>query len=81
MGKYPIETGNIVLILLGIALTLGGPWIVYRAFLDIRTRLDKGETLTGKQWLSHGLNFLIAALFFFAGVLFVLNNLRGNPLH
>lgn len=80
MMKYPLETGNFVLILLGVVLILSGPYIVYRTFLDIRRKLDANGKVTLQQWASHGLNFLIAALFFFAGILFVLNNLRGNPL-
>lgn len=76
MGKYPIETGNIVLIILGIALVILGPYIAYRTVLDIRKRKDAKRS----QWWSHALNFVIAGLFLFAGTLFVINNLRGNPL-
>jgi hypothetical protein len=32
------------------------------------------------QLVSNFLNVIIAILFFMAGILFVVNNLRGNPL-
>jgi uncharacterized membrane protein YidH (DUF202 family) len=80
MGKYPLETGNYVLILLGLVLVGLGPYITYRTVVDIQRRRKNKETLQLKQWASHGLNLLIAVLFLFAGVLFVCNNLRGNPL-
>lgn len=80
MGKYPLETGNYLLILLGIVLTLLGPYITYRTVVDIQRRLKNRETLKLQQWGSHALNLLIALLFLFAGVLFIYNNLRGNPL-
>ncbi len=81
MGKYPIETGNIVLILLGIVLVASAPYITYRTLREIRLKQSLKEKIGLQQWGSHGLNFVIAGLFLFAGVLFVLNNLRGNPLH
>jgi uncharacterized membrane protein YidH (DUF202 family) len=81
MGKYPLETGNFVLILLGILLVCLGPYIVFRTVKDIRARQARKESIALQQWGSHALNFLIAALFLFAGTLFVINNLRGNPLH
>jgi uncharacterized membrane protein YidH (DUF202 family) len=81
MGKYPLETGNFVLILLGILLVCLGPYIVYRTLKDVRGRRERGETILLQQWGSHALNFIIAGLFLFAGTLFVFNNLRGNPLH
>lgn len=80
MGKYPLETGNFVLILAGVFLVLLGPYIVYRTVIDVRKRMRAGESIKPQTWASHALNFLIAALFLFAGVLFVINNLRGNPL-
>lgn len=80
MGKYPIETGNIVLILVGVCLVLLGPYIVYRTAIDVRRRRSAGESIKAQTWASHALNFVIAALFLFAGILFVVNNLRGNPL-
>lgn len=81
MGKYPLETGNYVLIVLGIVLAFLAPYIVYRTVVDVRTRKEKKEVIAMKQWGSHAINLLIAGLFFFAGVLFVINNVRGNPLH
>ncbi len=80
MGKYPLETGNFILILVGVFLVLLGPYIVYRTVTDVRRRKQAGEAIKAQTWASHALNFLIAALFLFAGVLFVVNNLRGNPL-
>ncbi len=80
MGKYPLETSNYLLILLGVVLTLLGPYITYRTVVDIQRRWKNKESLTLQQWGSHALNILIALLFFFAGLLFVYNNLQGNPL-
>jgi uncharacterized membrane protein YidH (DUF202 family) len=80
MGTHPLDTGNYVLILLGLVLIASGPYIAYRTLKDIRSRRALGDVLNLQQWLSHGLNFVIAFLFAFAGVLFIWNNLRGNPL-
>ena len=79
MSKYPIETGNIVLILVGVALVISGPLIVYKTVTGViaRRKADPKAKLHG---ISNGLNFVIAILFFIAGILFILNNLRGNPL-
>lgn len=79
MFAHPIQTGNVVLILVGLLLIASGPYIVYRTVQGIRLR-HLEEPDAPKQWFSNALNFLIAFLFFSAGVLFVLNNLRGNPL-
>ena len=75
----PIETGNIILIVMGALLVLSGPYIIYRTVKGIleRRRSDPKAKL---HFFSNGLNFLIAVLFFVAGILFILNNLRGNPL-
>ncbi len=77
--KGPIETGNIVLIIVGALLILSGPYIVYRTITGVmeRRRADPKASL---HVFSNGLNFLIAVLFFVAGILFIINNLRGNPL-
>ncbi len=79
MAQYPIETGNIVLILVGIALVISGPIIIYKTVTGViaRRKADPKAKLHG---FSNGLNFVIAILFFVAGILFILNNLRGNPL-
>ena len=79
MTKYPIETANIVLILVGVALLISGPLIIYKTIMGVvaRRRTDPAAKLHG---VSNGLNFLIAILFFIAGILFIVNNLRGNPL-
>ena len=75
----PIETGNIVLIGLGALLVLSGPYIIYRTVTGelARRRSDPSAKV---HVVSSGLNFLIAAIFFVAGILFIVNNLRGNPL-
>ncbi len=72
--------GNYLLILLGIVLALSGPYIVYRTWVDVQKKRQSKEGVTLQQWASHALNLVIAALFLFAGVLFVVNNLRGNEL-
>ena len=77
--KGPIETGNIILIIVGVLLVLSGPLIIYRTVKGVleRRRFDPQAKL---HVFSNGLNFLIAVLFFLAGILFIVNNLRGNPL-
>lgn len=77
--RYPLETGNFVLIGVGILLILSGPLISYRTvkgMIDARRANPEAEL----HGFSNGLNLIIAVLFFAAGILFVLNNLRGNPL-
>ena len=76
---YPIELGNIVLILVGVLLVLSGPLIVYKTIQGMRQR-KKADPNAEMHWFSNGLNFVIALLFFLAGLLFIFNNLRGNPL-
>lgn len=75
---HPIETANIVLIVVGVLLVLSGPYITYRTLIGMKQR--SAEPSTTYQHFSNGLNFVIAVLFFGAGILFVVNNLRGNPL-
>ena len=76
---HPIEIENIFLIIVGIGLIVSGPIIIYRTVTGVlkKRKLDPKASL---QVFSNGLNFLIAILFFVAGILFVLNNLRGNQL-
>lgn len=76
---HSIHTANIVLILIGIALVLSGPYILYKTIHGVvqRRREDPKASL---QVFSNFLNVIIAVLFFMAGILFVVNNLRGNPL-
>ncbi|MBM4303631.1 MAG: hypothetical protein FJ112_04830 [Deltaproteobacteria bacterium] len=73
-----IQTANVVLILLGVVLILSGPYILYRTVFGVvqRRREDPGASL---QPFSNFLNIVIGVLFFVAGILFVMNNLRGNP--
>lgn len=77
MGK--MEAGNILLIITGIALVLSGPYIGYRTVFGVVTR-RKQDPSAKLHVFSNGLNLVIAVLFFFAGLLFVWNNLKGNPL-
>lgn len=75
----PLETGNYVLIAVGFGLVVSGPYIIYRTIKSWnRSKADPSSKL--KKVLSDGLNFIIAIVFSLAGVLFILNNLRGNPL-
>ena len=77
--EYPITTGNVALIILGIILVLSGPYIIYRTvkgILDAR-KLDPNAPV---HFFSNGINLLIAVVFFVAGILFIRNNLAGNPL-
>lgn len=75
----PIETANIVLIIIGIVLILSGPYILYRTVQGVMER-RKADPAASLHIFSNGLNVIIAVLFFAAGILFVVNNLRGNPL-
>ena len=74
-----IEFGNIILILLGFVLLLSGPYIGYRTVAGVLER-RKADPTAKLYVFSNGINLLIAVLFFFAGILFIVNNLRGNPL-
>lgn len=80
MGSLgPIQLGNIVLIILGLLLVVSGPVITYRTVKGVLMR-KKEEPNADVQWFSNGLNLVIAILFFLAGILFIINNLKGNPL-
>ena len=77
---HPLETGNLVLIVVGFGLEAGGITIIYRTIrgmIEARRKDSKAPL----HWASNGLNLVIAIVFMIAGVLFVVNNLRGNPLH
>lgn len=76
---HAIELGNIVLILVGIALVISGPVIIYRTVQGVKKRRAE-DPKASLQIFSNGLNFIIAILFFVAGICFIVNNLRGNPL-
>ncbi len=76
---HPMETANYILILLGIALIISGPVITYKTIQGLKLA-RKEDPKASLHPFSNGLNFVIAFLFFVAGVLFVLNNLKGNPL-
>ena len=77
--QHSIETGNVVLILIGLILIVSGPIIVYRTTIDILRR-RKRDSKAKIHYFSTFINYLIAVLFLLAGILFVINNLKGNPL-
>lgn len=74
-----METANYVLILVGIALIISGPVITYKTIQAMK-KIRREDPKASVHPISNGLNFVIAVLFFIAGILFVLNNLKGNPL-
>ena len=76
---HPIETENIVLIGIGILLQVGGIVIIYRTIMGM-VRARKKDARAPLHLFSNALNLVIAVVFMVAGVLFVINNLRGNPL-
>ncbi len=77
--RYPIETPNVILIILGIALIISAPIILYFTISGVvkRRKIDPKAKL---HVISNGFNIIIAVLFLGAGILFIINNLRGNPL-
>ena len=77
--SYPSQFGNIVMMCLGVALVVSGPVIVYRTIKGIVEK-RKIDPKSDMHLISNGINLLIAVLFGIAGVLFIINNLRGNPL-
>lgn len=76
---HPIETGNIVLIMVGGLLQIGGVVIIYRTVMGM-VRARKKDPRAPLYVFSNAINIVIAVVFMIAGVLFVINNLRGNPL-
>lgn len=79
MFAHPIELPNILLILAGVALIVSGPVIVCRTLRGM-IAIRKADPTASVHWVSNGFNFVIAVVFFLAGILFVINNLHGNPL-
>jgi hypothetical protein len=77
--QYPIQFANIALALLGFILIWAGPYICYRTIIGVR-KARKADPKASLHVFNNGLNLLIGVCFFFAGILFVVNNLRGNPL-
>lgn len=78
---HSIELGNIVLILVGIALVIVAIVILYRTAKGLVRRKDTEQSKNVALYLaSELLNLVIGVVFLIAGVLFVLNNLRGNPI-
>ena len=73
-----LETGNYLLILGGLALIALGPYIVYRTVVGVRQK-RKEHPNESIHPISNGINILIGIVCLWAGILFVLNNLRGNP--
>jgi hypothetical protein len=76
---HPIQLGNWILIVFGVCMVAGGPYLIYRT-VATEIQLVKANPGTKPQWINSGINLIIGAALLFAGVLFVLNNLRGNPL-
>ncbi|MFM8315727.1 MAG: hypothetical protein ACKOA8_15715 [Deltaproteobacteria bacterium] len=76
---HSIQTANVVLIILGLVLIGSGPYIIFRTLDGVlqRRREDPSASL---HLFSNLLNVIIGVLFLVAGILFVVNNLRGNPL-
>ncbi len=74
-----METANYVLILVGIGLIISGPVITYKTIQGIK-KIRQEDPKASIHPISNGLNFVIALMFFIAGFLFVINNLKGNPL-
>jgi hypothetical protein len=79
MFQYPLEIANVLLILVGVVLFGSGPWIAWKTATGM-AQTRKNDPQASLHWGNNLVNFLIAFLFFVAGILFVLNNLRGNPL-
>lgn len=74
---HPIQLGNWLLIVLGIGMIVCGPWMVVSAIKsEIRSRALKAKS----DWFNTGFNLIVGPVLFLAGILFVINNLRGNPL-
>lgn len=78
--KGPLEWGNFALIGVGLALLMSGPVIVFRTLQAVK-KIRKENPKASVQPFNNGFNLVIGVLFFGAGILFILNNLRGNPLH
>ncbi|NBX82693.1 hypothetical protein EBQ90_06345 [bacterium] len=75
-----MEWGNWALIGVGVLLIFGGPTVIYRTITGVvKSRRENPQASV--QPFNNGFNILIGVLFFVAGLLFVWNNLRGNPLH
>lgn len=78
--RGPLEWGNFALIGVGLALLLSGPVIVFRTLQAVK-KIRQENPKASIQPFNNGFNLVIGVLFFGAGILFILNNLRGNPLH
>jgi uncharacterized membrane protein YidH (DUF202 family) len=75
-----IELGNIVLILVGIVLVVVAFVILYRTGRGLLRKKAPDQKNFALYVASELLNLVIGVVFLVAGVLFVLNNLRGNPI-
>ncbi len=78
--QHPIETANYLLMLLGAVLIFSGPYIFYRTFKGLKEKRAQNPEVKF-HWFNDTLNLIIAVLFFLAGILFIINNLKGNPLY
>lgn len=80
--QHTLQTANILLMLLGGVLVVSGPIIIYKTLQGMKLERDivRKSHQKALNTASNALNFVIAVVFSLAGVLFILNNLRGNPL-
>lgn len=73
-----IQLANLMMILLGIVMTISGPWIAVRTVQWEKNRRAENPAIR-PDWFNSGFNLVIGVLLLLAGILFVVNNLRGNP--
>ena len=78
---HPIEANNVILIIVGVVLVISGFVINYRTIRGLLKDREKQTKLGINYYFNFVFNIVIGVLFVFAGILFVVNNLKGNPLH
>lgn len=79
MFQYPVQFANVVLAILGVVLLVSGPYICYRTVIGVK-KARQADPKASLHVFNNGINLIIGVCFFFAGILFIVNNLRGNPL-
>lgn len=82
-NRVHLQIGNYLLIALGTLLAVSGPWLLVRTLRSFFAAAPPSLPHGGAgqfDILTRLVNIIIALLFLGAGVLFILNNLRGNPL-
>ncbi len=75
---HSLGTGNYLLILFGFGLIALGPYVLYQTIRGVRKQIAEHPE-EKVHWFSNFINVLIGIVCFWAGILFVINNLRGNP--